>query len=240
MTWERALVAFAVVAVAAVSARLVDRWIAGRSHDPELVTRYRVLRRTVAFAIVAVGILSALLTVPAVRTVAGAALASSAVLALVVGFAAQRTLSNAVAGVLIAVTQPLRIGDRVEVAEYTGVVEEIALTYTFIRLEDRSRLVIPNDKLASDTIRNSTIVSREKVAEVTVQVPSTSELGPVIELVRRELADHAGAEVFVSALDERVTLTARAPAPDEEAAEALRGELRLRVHERLRAAGVLA
>ena len=239
MTWERAAVALAVVALAALAARLVDRRIAARARDPELLTRYRVLRRMAAVAIIAVGVLSALLTIPAVRTVAGAALASSAVVALVIGFAAQRTLSNAVAGVLIALTQPLPIGDRVEVDEQTGVVEEIGLTYTFILLDDRSRLAIPNDKLASDTIRNSTIVSREKVAEITVQVPLTRELGPVVELVRRELADRPGAEVFVSALDEHATLAVRAPAPDEAAADLLQRELRLRVHERLRAAGAL-
>ena len=240
MTWERAAVALAVVALAALVAQLVDRRLARRPLDPELVTRYRVLRRTAAFVIVAVGVLSALLTIPAVRTVAGAALASSAVVALVIGFAAQRTLSNAVAGILIALTQPLRIGDRVEVARQTGVVEEIALTYTFIRLDDRSRLVIPNDKLASDTIRNSTVVSPEKVAEISVQVPFARELGPVVELVRREVADDPGAEVFVSALGEHATLTVRANAPDEAAADVLQRELRLRVHERLRAAGALA
>ena len=78
---------------------------------------------------------------------------------LVVGFAAQPTLSNFVAGILIAFTQPLRIGDRVEVTGSTGVVEEVAMMYSFIRLDDGSRLVIPNATLASNTIRNATIVS---------------------------------------------------------------------------------
>jgi small conductance mechanosensitive channel len=236
VNWERLAVIAAVIAVTSVVARLVDRRIARRELDPTTTTRYRVLRRSITTAIAIVGVLSALLLIPQVRVLAGSVLASGAVLALVIGFAAQRTLSNFVAGILIAFTQPVRIGDRVEVDGRTGVVEEIALTYTFIRLDDRSRLVIPNDKLASDTIRNSTIVSLEKVAEITVHVPLSHDLGALVELLRAE----TGGDVVVSALDGEATLTARVAAPDEAAAERLAAELRLRVHGRLRAAGVWA
>lgn len=236
MTWERAIVVAVVVLVAAVVAKLVDRRMARRELAPEAATRYRVIRRGVMTAIIFVGLLSALLAIPPVRAVAGGILASSALLGLVLGLAAQRTLSNFVAGVMIAFTQPLRIGDRVEVDAQTGIVEEIGLTYTFIRLDDRSRLVIPNDKLASDTIRNSTIVSREKVAEITLQVPLSHELGTIVDLIRTETS----ADVFVSALDGDATLTVRASAPDEAAADRLERELRLRVHERLRAEGIYA
>jgi small-conductance mechanosensitive channel len=103
-----------------------------------------------------VGILSALVVVPGVRAVAGTVLASSAVIALIVGFAAQTTLSNFVAGLFLAVTQPLRLGDHVEIGSASGVVEEIGLTYTLIRASDGARFFVPNTKLASDTIRNET------------------------------------------------------------------------------------
>ena len=80
--------------------------------------------------IVFVGVLSALLVIPDVRALAGGVLASSAVIGLVSGFASQSTISNVVAGILIAVTQPLRLGDEVEVEGDRGIVEEIGLTYT--------------------------------------------------------------------------------------------------------------
>ena len=114
--------------------------------------------------------------IPQVRVVAGGLLASSAVIGVIIGFASQRTLGNFIAGVMIAMTQPLRLGDWVEVGGVEGAVEEIGLMYTFIRTGDNARLVIPNEKLASDTIRNSTIRSAAKYAEVTVQVPSTTDL----------------------------------------------------------------
>ena len=240
MSWEKALAVAAVIAVAGVAAAFVDRALARRALAPGAATRYRVLRRTIRTTIVAVGVLSALLALEPVRAIAGGILASSAVLALVVGFAAQRTLANAVAGILIAFTQPLRIGDRVEVGGESGDVEEIGLTYTFIRLDEGSRLVIPNEKLASDTIRNSTIVSREKVAEVTVQVPLSHELGPVVDLLRREVAGERDGEAFVAGLDGNATIALRARADDEQAAERLERELRVRVHERLRAQGIFA
>src|SRR6059058_5029422 len=175
--WERAAVAAGVILIALAAARLLDSRMGRRLHAPEAMTRYRVLRRTITSAIVAVGVLSALLVIPQVRAVAGGILASSAVVGLVVGFAAQRTLANVVAGLLIAFTQPLRLGDEVEVAGQSGVVEEIGLTYTFVRAADQTRVVIPNEKLASETIRNSTIRAPEKLAEIDVQLPLTADLG---------------------------------------------------------------
>jgi small-conductance mechanosensitive channel len=239
MDWERPVTIAIVLGVTIVVARLLDRAIARRELEPAQVTRYRVLRRSITMTVLAVGVLSALLVIPQVQAVAGGLLASSAVIAIVVGFASQRTLGNFIAGLLIAFTQPLRLGDRVEVAGDEGVVEEIGLTYTFIRTDDDARVVIPNEKLASDTIRNSTIRSAEKLAEITVKVPLTHDLSSVIELLRSELRDERS-EISVSALDDAAVLTVRAWAPSADAAERLAGDLRLRAHERLREAGVFA
>jgi small-conductance mechanosensitive channel len=238
--WHRLIIVAVVLAVTALVARLIDRRIARRDLPPEAVTRYRVLRRSVTTIVVAVGALSALLVIPQIRAVATGILASSAVLGIVIGFASQRTIGNFVAGLLIAFTQPVRLGDSVEVDGVRGTVEEIGLTYTFIRMVDASRLVIPNEKLASDTIQNSTIRSREKVAEVTVQVPLDSDLRAVADLLREAAAGERDVDVRAVALDDKAMLALRAVAPDEVAAERLADELRLRAHERLRAAGVFA
>jgi small-conductance mechanosensitive channel len=237
--WHRLAVIGVVLAVTAAVARLIDRRIMATGRSPEALTRYRVLRRTVAAAVVTLGMLSALLVIPQVRAVAGGLLASSAVLGLIVGFASQRTLGNFVAGVMIAMTQPLRLGDWVEVGGVEGSVEEIGLMYTFIRTEDNARLVIPNEKLASDTIRNSTIRSAAKFAEVTVQVPPTSDLTRLVEDLRREVPGERD-EVFVSSLDGLPTLTLRAWTENEAAAERLEHDLRLRAHALLRERGIFA
>jgi small-conductance mechanosensitive channel len=237
--WERALVIAIVLMLAAVLARMIDRRIMGRDRSPEALTRYRVLRRTISGAIVTFGLLSALLVIPQVRAIAGGLLASSAILGLIIGFASQRTLGNFVAGLMIAITQPLRLGDWVEVGGVGGSVEEIGLMYTFIRTEDNARLVIPNEKLASDTIRNSTIRSPAKYAQVTVQVPPANDLGQLVESLRKEVTGERD-EVFISALEGSPTLTVRAWTEDEAAAERLEQDLRLRVHARLRELGIFA
>ena len=237
--WQRLLVIGIVLVTSIVAARLIDRRVARTDRSPESLTRYRVLRRSITAVIVTFGILSALLVIPQVRALAGALLASTAVIGLVVGFASQRTLGNFVAGLMIAFTQPLRLGDWVEVGGVEGVVEEIGLIYTFIRTEDNARLVIPNEKLASDTIRNSTIRSPAKFAQVTVQVPPTTDLGSLVEALRSEVSGERD-EVFVSSLEGSPTLTLRAWTHSEPAAEQLEHDLRLRVHGRLRQLGLAA
>ena|SRR5438034_768537 len=238
MVWWHRLIVFGVVLlITVVVARLIDRRIARRQLTPEAMTRYRVLRRGVVSTIIFVGFLSALLVIPQVRAVAGGLLASSAVLGIIVGFASQRTLGNFVAGLLIAFTQPVRLGDDVVVEDTEGIVEEIGLIYTFVRTQDGDRLVIPNEKLASDTIRNSTIRSREKVAEITLQVPLGRDVGAVVDRLRGLRED---ADVFVSDLAGNATIVVRVAADDEAAAERLERELRLRAYDMLRAEGVYA
>jgi small-conductance mechanosensitive channel len=238
--WERLAILGGVLLGSLVLAKLVDARMRRRQLAAGAETRYRVLRRTVVSAIVFVSLMSGLLVIPQVRAIAGALLASGAVIGLVVGFASQKTLGNFAAGLLIAFTQPLRLGDRIVVDGVEGVVEEIRLTHTFVRADDDTRLVIPNEKLASDTIRNFTIVDRAQRAEVTVQVPLSSDLEVVLDLLRGEVAPEREPAVFVSGLNGGATVTVRALATDPNDAERLEQELRLRVHRRLRAAGIFA
>jgi small-conductance mechanosensitive channel len=236
--WHRLIVVAVVLILTAIVARLIDRRMARRDLTPATATRYRVFRRTVTTAVVFIGVLSALLVIPQVRAVAGGLLASSAVLGIVIGFASQRTIGNFVAGLLIAFTQPIRLGDRVEVDGTIGTVEEIALTYTFIRSDEGDRLVIPNEKLASDTIRNSTIVGLEKVAEITVQVPLDKDLRAVVELLRETVAAERDPQVRVTGLNGNATIVMRARASGPIEAERLESDLRIRAQSSLRAAGV--
>lgn len=238
--WERLIIIVAVLLAAGVLAGLVERRMSRYELDPATVTRYRVLRRTIIAMIMAVALLSALLIIPEVRAVAAGILASSAVIGVVLGFAAQRTLGNVIAGLLIAFAQPVRIGDRVTIDGKSGTVEEIHLTYTFIRTEDNARLVIPNETLASDTIQNATIVDRKQLAEVSFQVPLTQDLEHLLALLR-EPADGRIPDVSIVGTDAaNATICMREPARDDVEAERLEEELRLRGHRVLRAAGVYA
>jgi small-conductance mechanosensitive channel len=227
--WQHLIVAAVVITAALVAARLVDWRISRRQLPPGAVTRYAVLRRALVSGIVFVGVMSALLVIPEVRAIAGGVLASSAVIGLVIGFASQRTIGNVVAGVSIAITQPLRIGDDVEVQGVRGVVEEIGLTYTWLRTRSGDRLVVPNEKLASDTILNSTIRGREARAEVTAEVPLGPGLGEMLESLQAD-----GDEAYVSGLSvDHATILVRRWVANEEEAERAASDLRVALAERL-------
>jgi small-conductance mechanosensitive channel len=230
--WQRLVTALGVLVVTTAVAKLVDWRISKQSLDPSVATRYRVLRRTLMAAIVFIGLLSALLVIPQARTVAGGVLASSAVIGLVIGFASQRTIGNVVAGGLIAVSQPLRLGDEVQVEGTRGVVEEIGLTYTWIRTWDNDRLVVPNEKLASDTIRNSTIRSADTYAEISAEV-SSANLQATVDALEGD-----GDEVYVTALTgDRATVVVRRRVPGEGLIDREASDLRIAVAARLEAMG---
>jgi small-conductance mechanosensitive channel len=238
--WGTVIVAAVVIVLTLTIAKLVDTRMARRKLAPAAQTRYRVLRRTITAVIVFVGVMAALLTIPEVRATAGAILASSAVIGVVVGLAAQRTLSNFISGVAIALAQPLRLGDRVAVGDSVGTVEEIGSVYTYLRRDDGARFLVPNDRLASDTILNSTIVSQDKVAVIKLQLPLAYDVAAAVDVLRRETADLEGAEVFVEALEGNASVVVRVPADSPERAEKLERDLRLRAHSSLRAEGMFA
>lgn len=152
-------------------------------------TRMRVARRLIVAAIVFVGVMFALTKLPEVGSVARGLLASAGVTALIVGFAARSVLANLVSGVIVALAQPVRIGDYVAIDGWEGTIEEVRLTYSYIRADDNSRIVIPNEQLASKVVRNFTIVDEASAAAVEFVVPATAALGDV----RREALDVAAA-----------------------------------------------
>jgi len=80
--------------------------------------------------------------------------ASTAVLGLIIGFAAQNTIANVIAGVLIAITQPIRIGDRITFEEREGRVTDITLSYTYVDPGDGTAVVIPNQLLVEGIVHN--------------------------------------------------------------------------------------
>jgi small-conductance mechanosensitive channel len=191
------LTAIVSIVVAVLLARLVDRalsrrsvklaaTVTGRELSAVADTRLRLVRRLVSATIIVIGIAFALLQFAAVKRVATGVLASSAVLGLVVGFAARQTLANAIAGVLLAITQPIRIGDLVTFEDETGEVEDVRLTYTYIRLDDGRRLIVPNEKLASSPIENHTVVDPRVRVEVSVWLPTSADVDRALELLERE------------------------------------------------------
>jgi small-conductance mechanosensitive channel len=232
--WVRLAVASVVIVLTFVLAKLIDRRLARRELAPGTVTRYRILRQSILGTVVFIGVASALLVIPAVRGVAVGILASSAVIGLILGFAAQRTIGNFIAGLLIAFTQPVRLGDEVEIESARGIVEEVGLIYTWVRTPDSDRLVIPNEKLVSETLRNATIRNERPIAEVMVQLPISADLRAAVEALEPEVN-----EVRVTDLGAQATIAVRRVVGGRQSVEQAQSDLRIEVAERLREAGIL-
>jgi small-conductance mechanosensitive channel len=132
---------------------------------------------------------------PSVKRVATGVLASSALLGLVVGFAARQTLANSIAGISLAISQPIRVGDLVTFEEETGEVEDIRLAYTSIRCDDGRRLVVPNERLAQSSIVNHTVVDPRVKVVVDVWLPPDGDADRALDLLARDDVEARIAEI---------------------------------------------
>jgi small-conductance mechanosensitive channel len=212
--WRREIGAALTLVVAFVVARLVDRAFVARTRrasrdtdthefSPVSATRVRLVRRLVFAIILVIGVALALSQFEVARRLATAVLASSAALGLIVGFAARQTIANAVAGISLAVTQPIRIGDLVTVEEETGVVEDMRLTYTYIRDDEGHRVIVPNERLAQTVIENHTIVDPRVSVTVSVWLPPGGDATRAVELLCQDelVAGGQAVDVTVGAVD---------------------------------------
>ena len=117
-------------------------------------TRLRFLRRLAILVIFLVLAAIGLSQFTELQRLATGILASTAVLAAIVGFAAQHTIANMVAGVQLAISQPIRIGDRISFEEVEGRVLDITLSYTYVDPGDGTAVVIPNQLLVEGVVHN--------------------------------------------------------------------------------------
>jgi small-conductance mechanosensitive channel len=117
-------------------------------------TRLRILRRLIAVTVFLILVALALSQFTELKRLATGILASTAVIGLIIGFAAQHTIANMVAGVQLAVTQPIKIGDQIEFEEVSGRVTDITLSYTYVNPGDDSSVVIPNQMLLDGIVHN--------------------------------------------------------------------------------------
>ena len=233
--------AIVTVVVAIAIAEIVDRTLARRGTklteglSPVANTRLRLVRRLIFASIVLLGVALALSQFEEVKRIGTGLLASSAVLGLVVGFAARQTLANGVAGILLAITQPIRIGDLVTFEGESGTVEDVRLTYTFIRKANDTRLIVPNERLAQSTIENHTIVDPRVRVEVEVWLPPSADTARALEV----LGNEPGLDVEVALIEkDGVKLTAATRAESARERGAVAARVRARTLELLRGDGL--
>jgi len=200
----------------------------------ETATRLRFVRRLIYAVILLIGLALALSNFSGINRIAASILASGVVAAAIIGFAARQTLANFVAGVMLAITQPIRVGDWVTVEGQYGVVEDVRLNYTILRGAGEQRILIPNEKLAAGVMKNDTLRVDAIGIEVDVWIPPAADAARAVEVLGAE-GDVAVAEMLPSGVRLHVA-GETVPPPDRGTGEAA---LRARCHARLREEGLL-
>ena len=191
------ITAAVVFAVWLLIAFAFDRWFAARGRkladrvmrggiSQQADTRLRIVRRLVWLLLILIGVMSALSQFSGLGRIAGSLLASGALVAAIVGFAARQTLANLVAGLMLAITQPLRVGDWVTFEEHYGIVEDVRLNFTVLRTLSEQRIVIPNERIASGVLRNDTLESDAVGLDVSLWLPAGADVDRALELLREE------------------------------------------------------
>lgn len=159
---------------------VVDNLNARRIH-----TQSRVLLRTAMVIIVILGAATVLMTFPSVKTIGASLLASAGVIGLAVGMAAKPVLGNLIAGMQIALTQPIRIDDVLIVEGEWGRVEEITGSYVVLRIWDRRRLIIPLQWFIEHPFQNWTRNSADIIGTVFWWMDYRMPLEPLRAEIRR-------------------------------------------------------
>ena len=146
-----------------------------------LRTRIAILSRTATIAIVIITVSLIMLSIPGVAKVGTTMLASAGLAALAIGAAAQPALKSLIAGLQMALTQPLRIGDLVKVDGQAGRVEEIRMSFVTVRTWDERVLVVPTARFLDNTFENWSRVSEKLTGPVMLHLDPASEVEPIRE-----------------------------------------------------------
>jgi small-conductance mechanosensitive channel len=202
----KALVVGAIWLVIVVAVRFGLRYVFNRyerrlaERDPAVAARRRTtfsfLLRVVVALVVLLGVWSVLSIFPVTEEVARAFLASSAVLALIAGLALSTPLGNVGSGVLLAFSQPVRLGDRITVGEHTGVVSEMSLTYTKLVTDEDRHVFVPNLMMASAVIVNRSVGDPRRILTVQVPVAIGASLSDARRVVKEAAAQVEGADAL--------------------------------------------
>ncbi|QPC98491.1 mechanosensitive ion channel family protein [Qipengyuania soli] len=164
----------------------VDDLVAHRGR----MTRIAILSRTVRVAIVIITVSLVMLNIPGVRDVGTTMLASAGLAALAVGAAAQPALKSLIAGLQMAITQPLRIGDLVKVDGQAGRVEEIRMSFVTVRTWDERVLVVPTSRFLDQSFENWSRVSEKLTGPVFLHLDPDTEVEPIREEFERFVKAH--------------------------------------------------
>ncbi|RCW54872.1 small-conductance mechanosensitive channel [Halanaerobium sp. ST460_2HS_T2] len=153
-------------------------------------TQYRILERVIKVLIIFIAVAAALMTFDSIRQVGISLFASAGVASIIIGFSAQKIIASIIAGIQLAIAQPIRVQDVVIVNGEWGWIEEINLTYVVVKVWDRRRLVVPTTYFIDNIFQNWTRKSSFILGTVFLYTDYTISVDAVREELDRLLEDN--------------------------------------------------
>ena len=175
---------------------LLNRFITKRieklfAKNPSLVTTYRFLSRFILLITILVGVtITAFAVFPGLESVVSSLIITAGFLSIVVGLAAQQSISNLIAGLLSSIARPVEVGDAVRFHDDFCYVEDITLTNTILRTWDNRRLIVPNSTLISEVITNYTKNDPAMLAPIFITITYESDVDKAMEIMVKEAKAH--------------------------------------------------
>ncbi|WP_420461313.1 mechanosensitive ion channel family protein [Neolewinella sp.] len=158
--------------------------------ERKILTQLQYIQRIIGIVIFIITAAFILLQFEAVRSIGTGLLTSAGVGGIIIGFAAQKSIANLLAGFQIAFTQPIRIDDALIVDGEFGRVEEITLTYVTLKLWDQRRLIVPLNKFIDDTFQNWTRTTTQLIGSVFMYLDYTFPVNALREEAKRFVEGH--------------------------------------------------
>ncbi len=180
-------------------------------------TERKIIERLISLVVYSIGAIFIIFSIPSLRDLSYSLFAGAGVLALIVGFATQKVFSNLVSGIFIAIFDPFRIGDRIRIKDYEGIVTDLTLRHTVIRTWDGNNIIIPNSIISDEEIINYSIYDEKVLNKVEFGISYDANIDkarkiitkvikknrnyiPKEKLKQNELLNNDGVKVIVDSL----------------------------------------
>lgn len=155
-------------------------------------TQLNFVKHVLAGTIYLLGFILIIFQIDYLKTTAISILASSGIMAVIIGLASQQTIANVISGLFISLFKPFRIGDRIRFIDRKaeGIVEDITLRHTVVRTYENKHIIIPNNIMNNELIENANIVENKICTFFDVRISFDSDVDKAMLIIKEEVLAH--------------------------------------------------
>ena len=153
-------------------------------------TNFIFIKNSIRFILYSIAIVWIFINIPSLNSIGKLIFASSTVLAAILGFAAQKPITNIIGGLFILAFRPFKVSDIIQVSDIIGIVEEITLRHIVIKDFEHNRVIIPNGVISEETIVNTSIVDNKIRRHVEIDISYGSDISKAMNIMEKIIVKH--------------------------------------------------